>query len=1044
MFVRSLCRCGAVRSRHTWMALMVDECGAMPLAAISSFVHDTFENTHSDKAKTAADHAPSSSHESSALSTSTAASVAPGQAPAERAHAWVAVARLLCESGDWARATAVVDGLPTSFQQPARFKAIRDDWPLPRTVAEAWRQGVNKNSPPVAMLSPSLSAGKPAQDKQSTRTREADATASSLSTADVYAAVSPPATARRRSYTLYRTDELVRMAYSLRKAPSSTKAASLSMLQREQRAIIAELRQRDAIAEALQCIANWHRRQLLRPDAETIHERTTMTTTVTTTTTTAASSAKGGRQKTTAVDDADLLLFDGLGAAKSILFPGETSAAAGGVTSAFAVKIGNNVGDPPRYSALQLNHVREAMAVHPALVARCLRDRAVGDRLLRHAGEVKVADFVFEYLQTIAFVPSSAKATRASTSCAATLQFGESSALETYWRALATLLPLLHPYWRSQSKAEKEKLLQALSRALDATHKKSTTTRTSETTVTARTGAPRTREGSSEALHGGASPLQQQQQRPAVSRPQELSDKCRRAIKASAESVCSPLLHHEPQVRFLRLRTFGELAQRLAVLDIAIPNALMQCLFLCMADAAVDSSSHNSLNSAASCSSVAPLNSSNVADVSNTEDHHDAPPLHVYLAAAPPDRWLPALALLRAAHEDHDFRVTAAHERALLSGLQSISITKTWASALRVVDECERAFQVRPDERTLPTLLLNLKQQSWQDAFRVLQWVPGGDPAAASPQILRDLQLVALKHASWEVPLQLMTSLQERHADGFMNYLYCVCAAARGGQADMAFHYFSSLRLGRGRHAGWQNVSPFNELTVAVAAVAMLDHAHYDALSSFSERVLKMGALPSSSSSSSFPATLNEEKGSPLQGDVVALQGLTPDGVWMAQAARIAALLASKEGKADTSKLVDVFLRLPADSVKPVLHRFIALRCLLGMGHLRAPIRLVFDVLGHSSSPQQQRTHRGFLDSVATSQNTEGTFETRQRGTVERRKHLFIPLRHQRQQKVEAAGQLGAFVKGSESALPAQVVQLVAEAMVEEGVGAEYMTAALL
>ncbi|KPA77798.1 hypothetical protein ABB37_06623 [Leptomonas pyrrhocoris] len=982
MLVRSLCWRAAMRPRHTWMALMVDECALMPLPAVSSFVQGTFTpGTVSNTSGTSTSSSPA--HASQASSSSLTAPP-PGKAPEERAHAWVAVARLLCEGGDWARAAAVVEGLPQPLQQPARFKAIRDDWPLPRTVAEAWRHGVKaEKASATAPPSPPLSTNTAVESKQRA-VHSASTPPSSTSEA------ASDAAEKRGSYTLYRSEELVRMAYSLRRSPAAV------ALHREQHAIVVELQRRGAVAEVLQCIVNWQRRQLLRPDAETTKKRGSV------------DKAKGS---------ADFLLLDGVGAAKSVLFPGAARTIASGAASAFLAghlsetnRSSNSspaAGKPPRYSALQLAHIRQAAAAHPVLVARCLRDRAVCDRLLRHAGDASVAEVAFLFMRVVAARGSpaaSSPAPRRTVASPSPSLLTDPLALEAYWRALAVLLPLLHSYWRRQSKAEKEKLLQALIEALRTTQEETATHQGTPRDITAtaqQTALP------SVIARSFSSPTSASPPPPA-----ELTEKCRRAIKASVESVCSPLLHHEPQVRFLRLDTFGDVALRLTALRVAVPNALAQCLFLCLAD------------TAAACRSGS--------GGGGGREEHDAAEeaahaLGSFLAASPCDRWLPALAMLHVAHRHHDFHVTAAHERALLSGLQSVSIAKTWAAALRVVAECAEAFNAAPDERTLPTLLLNLKQQSWQDAFRVLQWVPGGELSAASPPTLRDLQLVALKHASWEVPLQLMTVLRERRADGFMNHLYCLCAASRGGQADVAFQYFCSLQFGRGRHVAWRGVSPFNELTVAVAAVAMLDCEHLDALHRFTQRVLSMQNTAGPDDAA--------------DADAVAPPGLTLDGRWMAQAANIAALL---PGSARDTELVALLLSLPVDDVQRVLRRFVALRCLLHMEHLNAPIRLVFDVLGHGSSPQQQRAHCGFLASVESSQIGEGTFETRQHSTNERRKHLYIPMAHQRRQKKEAAMQLGLFIKANESAMPPSVVQQVAETMVAEGVGAEYMTAALL
>ncbi|CAG9572061.1 conserved hypothetical protein [Leishmania major strain Friedlin] len=1045
MLVRSSSSRASKPTRHTWMALMMDECATMAPLHIAVFVQRTFEDScrvpakgsagqtasiaNSDTQSSVVAHWSSSCASSSPRTVSASPSGSIAGSPAAKARAWAAVARLLCESGDWVRAAAVVDGLPLSVQWTTRHKAARDEWPLPPSVREAWGRA------PDALAVNQTAAN------QATAATPLSSTPAKTAAGPVQSFASQPCEA----LAACRTAELVRVAYSLSRPRAidaastllaDTPAASLPGLKSEQQALVAELRRRGAVLEVVQCVVNWQRRHLALTDAEE----------ATTTTATSADTRAG--------------TFDGLRAVKEVLFPfaptrgggaHQLSGAARAVDSAFERRSSERSGRPPLYALAHLQVIRQVAASHPIILARCLCDRTVVDRLLCHAGEGVVAEVALLLMKRIAgvgsdgadrgppvqaplgegegvgaqFTKESAASTRwprphaanpnVSAAAGPALLLSQAAskpapcedvaAAATCWRALAALLFPLHPYIHAQSKTGKEKFLSALLAALDETKHMIAADRVHSRPTSSAAGC-----GVSVSLPAqGGTRVHRGCRMPVV-----LSDKARYAIKAAVESVCSPLLSHEPQVRFIRLHMFGQLAKALGDLGVPVPNALAQCLFLCMAD------------------TVGPPLSLGASDASSDS-------VTTYLSCAPSVRWLHALAMLEAAHRASAYRISAAHERAILSGLQSISITRTWTSALRTVAAFEMRYQLMPDERTLPTLLLNFKQQSWQDAFRVLRYVPGGEADHASPSILRDLQLVALKHASWVVPLRLMTHLQHRQADGFMNYLYCLCAAARSGRTELALHFFRSLRHGRGRHSASLSLSPYNELTVAVAAVAMLDYDQAEALVSFSARVAAMRAAGDTAAVAVEAAA---EPGSPL---------LTVDGRRMTQAAHACALLALHRH----CDLASFLQECTATSLPAVLRRVVVLHCLLGLGHLHAPVRLVFDVIGYQGSmlpanavPRppgaDQSPEKVFLTAVAADQQRDGTFETRQRGTAERRQRLYIPVAHQRRQKKALATAWGRFMRDQEAALPPHVTHLVAESMVEEGVGAEYLTAALL
>ncbi|KAK7197675.1 hypothetical protein NESM_000719000 [Novymonas esmeraldas] len=998
MLTRSSLWRASRRSRHAWMVLMMDECATMAPSHITALVHRTLNHDTcgapslpTATAAAAPDDDDGVRHPAAALRSlppsttplhTTAAappsSFADAAVSPERAHAWVAVARLLCDGGDWARAAAVIEGLPSASQPAVRHKAVRDQWPLPASVLAAWRHG----SPAAPHTSAPPSPPPPPPPRSAASAASTHALPPSPPSRS--ASVSVDNVASRR------TDELVRHAFGLRHArpaesasapPSpATAAAAAPAAQRaliaEQHAIAAELHRRGAVLELVQCVLNWQRRRLV--------------------------SAADSTSPTSAA-------LSVWGTVRAALFP---SAPDGDVPvqvvldAAFEPRHATQRATrPPAYTRAHVHTIHHVASLHPTVVARCLSDRAVVDRLLRHGGGELTTELALLLLRHISELVPDAAATAPSVAGAPppgppqrptpSADAEDAAAVaEVCWRAAATVLQPLHPHIHLRTKVEKEGLLRSLSAALRGTMR------------IAASRPPRTLASASASTSTA----------PAVAHA-PLSDTTRRAVKAAVESVCSPLLHHEPQVRFVGLATFGSLATALGALGVPVPNALAQCLLLCMGDTA-----------------ATPAPAPAAPSFTPGPPALSAAAVAAYVSSAACDRWLHALAMLSAAHQESAYRVTSAHARALLGGLQSISIPRTWPLALRAVAAFETAFAVTPDERTLPTLLLNLKQRSWQDAFSVLRHVPGGDVEGAPASVLRDLQLVALKHASWEVPLRLMAHLQRRRADGFMNYLYCLCAAARGGDAEAAFKYFLALQHGRGRHTAARAFSPFNELPVAVAAVAMLDFGRAEALASFSSRVTAM-----------HRADGDADAGAPA---------LTMGGLQMAQAAGVCALLALQRYGPLTTLLEEVAASTAsATALRTVLRHVVVLRCLCGLDYLRAPVRLVFDVVGHrggalepvedSAAAPDGAALQVFLSAVAAEQQREGTFETRQRGAAGRQ-HLYVPVAHQRQRKAALAVAWGRFAREEEAVLSPHIARTVATSMVEEGVGAEYLAEALL
>lgn len=925
--------------------MMVDHCTSRSEQDIAAQVREAFSH--------AVENAAAPSEESAGAASPRPLLSGPPQEMLDKAHGWTCVARVLCENGGWAKAVAITESLPLPLQHRAMRRALLDHWALPPPLREDWRRLAAQPSLPNMQprCGPAPVAGERVFGV------EDQSTASSAP---------PPA--------LLRTADILRNAYNLRRsaatASSSSSCSSLSAAQkmeREQVTILEELCCRGSVREAVQCLVNWQRRGLLPPLSRSM---------------TGSSFRSTGHedtmeQKRDHWSSGEAATSSRIASSSSSLtlqpfYLTEPSRSVAVVASTIFPRLPLHPTAATQYSSTQVAQIMQLLDAAPAIAAHCLCYRSTIDRVLRSGGPSLLYQISLQLLKSIAELPHPPQVDRAAESVSASAQESGTShrtkaamvapsaasveILWECWPGAAVSLYSIRKDLSGRSKAEKEALLHQLVAALQMTHR-----------CIAATNLDRM---------GGAA-----------------------SLRAAVESLCSPLLHHAPQVRFIGIEPFGAAAMALQQLGVPLPNALVQCLLLCMGDRTVTTPPNQ----------IAPAAPTTAAEK--------------YLVAAPLDRWKPALAMLQEARALDRFRVTATHLRVLLSGLQSISIVQTWQTALCCVDWMAQQLQIWPDERSLPTLLLNLKQDSWCRAFDVLSYQRRiKEPLACSPMLLRDLHLVALKHASWQLTLRVMDQLVRCRADGLMNYLYSLYAAGKAGDVELSYRYFVGLKQGRGRHAERRGISPYNEVTVAVAAVAMMDAGHYGAMVQFAAMVRR---LPSS-----------ERCAESLAGPAPAL---SRDGRYMSDAMSLVGHLFLRREMA----LVQLLSARPLEEVREVLRTAVLLRSLHQMQHLNAPVRLIFDVLG-SKNRQGQQQQQPFLSQVEQEERHLGSYETRQQSAVQRRRPLYIPLQHQLAAKRWMAVSLGEAMQHCESAVSGDLMRTTAEVMMAEGVGAEYLKAALL
>ncbi|EAN94495.1 hypothetical protein C3747_186g19 [Trypanosoma cruzi] len=477
------------------------------------------------------------------------------------------------------------------------------------------------------------------------------------------------------------------------------------------------------------------------------------------------------------------------------------------------------------------------------------------------------------------------------------------------------------------------------------------------------------------------------------------------AMRSAVESLCASLSHQqkEAQARFIGLPLFIEVAVALRDCGVQVPSALAQCVFLCLGDSQL-----HQWNEMSSSGSQAPVGRE----------------LLVTLLSSPPtDRWVSALRLLRLCDERREFVVTAAHLRCILSGLQSISISHTWQTALCVANSIMNQYDIFPDDASVEKLMLNLHAASWQRAFEVLH-LYDKNHIAPPPQLLRDLHVVAMKHSSWDVVLRVMQWIEEVGSEqaSFMNHVYCLRAFGCAGKWKEAMELLKRLKGISGLEMSGRSV--FNEVTVAVPVMGMVENEHW-------ESVVR------------FVVTLFRQCGAKLtrEGREVALAAELLALLRIGDVARLAFFLNRHSGEpmdahdvaagkyADDDPQLEGF-GVPSfvEELRAIVQRAMELHSLCGMEHLNAPIRLVYDII---AGEEYRRNHHAERIGPVT------------RGMPPQRP-LYLPPLHVQAQYESFATALGKMIRREERLFSVATQQAVAEAMSKAGAGSAYLKAALL
>ncbi|EKF39754.1 hypothetical protein MOQ_000015 [Trypanosoma cruzi marinkellei] len=477
------------------------------------------------------------------------------------------------------------------------------------------------------------------------------------------------------------------------------------------------------------------------------------------------------------------------------------------------------------------------------------------------------------------------------------------------------------------------------------------------------------------------------------------------AMHSAVESLCASLSHqqHEAQVRFIGLPLFIEVAVALRDCGVQIPSALAQCVFLCLGDSQLHQWNELSL-----AGSQAPVGRELLVTL---------------LSSSPADRWVSALRLLRLCDERREFVVTAVHLRCILSGLQSISISHTWQTALCVANSIMRQYDIFPDEASAEKLMLNLHAASWQRAFEVLH-LYDKNHIAPPPQLLRDLHVVAMKHSSWDVVLRVMQWIKEVGPEQatFMNHVYCLRAFGCAGKWKEAVEVLKNLKGISGRDMRGRSV--FNEVTIAVPVMGMVENEQW-------ESVVR------------FVVTLFRQCGAELtrEGREVALAAELLALLRIGDVARLAFFLNRHNGEPrdahdiaaetyadDDPQLEGLGMPSSVEELRAIVQRAMELHSLCGMEHLNAPIRLVYDII---ASEKYRRNHHAERIGPVT------------RGMLPQRP-LYLPPLHVQAQYESFATVLGKMVRHEERLFSVVTQQTVAEAMSKVGAGSAYLKAALL
>ncbi|RNE99927.1 hypothetical protein TraAM80_07911 [Trypanosoma rangeli] len=542
------------------------------------------------------------------------------------------------------------------------------------------------------------------------------------------------------------------------------------------------------------------------------------------------------------------------------------------------------------------------------------------------------------------------------------------------WETVASLCFALQPHLLHEKKVVKMDLLQAILRALRL-----------EAGEAAATGEKATARRSTNSSAASSTRLV--------------------AMRSAVEVLCVSLSHQqqEAQARFIGLPLFIEVAIALRDSGVRVPNALVQCVFLCLGD-----SQRYQWSEPSPLSSQAPRDREMLVNILNSP---------------PAERWVSALRLLRLSNEQNDFTVAPAHLRCFLSGLQSISISRTWQTALSAAQCIMTQYHVFPDEASTEKLMLNLHAASWQRAFGVLQLYER-NYVTPSPQILRDLHVVAMKHGSWDLVLRVMQEIEAAGAEQarFMNYVYCLRAFGCAGKWEEAAGLFKKLK--NISDVGRSGRSAYNEVTVAVPVMGMVEHKQWEAVVRFVVTIChQCGA-----------ALTHEGREVALAAELLALAR-------MGHVARLARFLNRHSGvkgdanggaagayAADDTPLEELGLLPSVTELRALLLRAAELHTLCGMEQLNAPIRLVYDII---ASDTHHRHH--YAERI---------------GPVTRRtppqRPLYLPPHHLRTQHDNFAAALGVLIRRDERLFDAAAQQSVAEAMTKLGAGPAFLKAALL
>ncbi|KAG8343436.1 hypothetical protein TRVL_05733 [Trypanosoma vivax] len=714
---------------------------------------------------------------------------------------------------------------------------------------------------------------------------------------------------------------------SSRKWPHCTTDAEVYTIQRQ---IFTELSQRRRFRELMQCVVHWQVMGLIPPGRQSV----------------TANRAVKGR---TPPRDAGL---------DCLRHDTSSSSSEGGTESAFDAR---SALQSLIFNASSGNQWEEALRTFPSFFVDTLRDPSAALQLLRKTNVDTVTRILLFALK--GDDSSEQRVTshlRGSAHCL--------SGAGVMWDSVSSLCLALRPHFTRGMKTMKVTLLRALLQAL--------------------------KRQPHAALLDGASPLTSRllnrgmfPNRETSTRPLPSEAWCR-AVRSSVEGICISMTHYqEAQARFVGLPIFIELATSLYNCGVPIPNALVQCVFLCLGDC-------QQLESNTSDQGV-PVGSGLMQERELVLSFANAPSTK---------RWLPALQLLDVCSEKQRFVVTAAHLRTLLSGIQSISIASEWRTALCVASSMMARHHVFPDEESVLKIMLNLHSASWQRAFEVLTLYESRH-ISPSPIILRNLHVVSMKHSSWDVVLRLMSEIKSFGSNhtSFMNYVYCLRAYGCAGKWECAAELFRQLKflpdlvLSR---------PPYNEVTVGVTVLGFMDYKHWEAVVHF------LAAVYADCGRDITPEGCEVS----LAAELLALMHI-------GEASRVASFLnAHCEQRHSLQKVSGCYNVRSSD----VVAKAAQLQTLLGMGHLNAPIRLVYDIL-----------------SVETDGGLAEDISCMARGST-KRSPLYLPQSHVRSQHEWFATTVGQLVRKDEALFTAAAQQVVAEGMCAIGSAKAFLEATLL